>query len=86
MGTYNNIKTIKSEVQPSSGSRHTRTFIGILVGITSIKMSGLGSSFQSEGENYMVAESLEGFVLASEGVDYKDPEEQVTMDIMTLGG
>ena len=82
----NKIRMIKKAVQPETRSLHTRTFLGILVGITSIKMSGLGSSFQSEGGNYMVAESLEGFVLASEGVDYNDPEEQVTMGIMTLGG
>ena len=44
----NNIITIKAEVQPVNGSRHPRKFMGMIGGNLSIKMAGLGSSFQSE--------------------------------------
>ena len=45
-------------------------------------MSGLGSRFKSEGNNYMLAESLEEYALAYEYSAYKDPGEHVIMGFM----
>ena len=42
------IVTIKAVVQPESGIRCPRTFLGMLGENLSIQMAGLGSSFQSE--------------------------------------
>lgn len=53
-----NIKTIKSSFQPAYGIRHPRTFMTILGGGLSIKISVLGGSFQSGRDKNMVAESL----------------------------
>ena len=61
-----NIRTIKSSVQPASGSRHPRKLMGMLGGRPSTKMDGLGSSFQYEESISMVEESMEEFALASE--------------------
>ena len=52
-------------MQPTDGSLHKRTFIGMLGGIASIKMSGLGSIFKSEEKNSMEAEALEEYALDS---------------------
>ena len=54
----NKIRTIKVSVKPASGSRHPRTFVGILGGYPSIQISILGIIFQDEYNNYMVAEAL----------------------------
>ena len=40
-----NIKTIKAAVKPASRSHHPKTFIRMLTGNHSTKMSGLGSRF-----------------------------------------
>ena len=55
----NKTRTIKQLLQPASGSRHPRTFMGMLGGDPSEKMAGLVSSFQSKESNYMVAEAME---------------------------
>ena len=52
-------RTIKAAVQPSSGSRHPKTVIIILAGKSPTQMSGLGSSFQYEEINSMLAETME---------------------------
>ena len=48
-------------VKPASGIRHPRKFMGMLSGNLSLKMAGLGSSFQAGYNNYMVAEALEEY-------------------------
>ena len=68
----NNTKTIKVLVQPGSGSHHTKTFIGTLEGNPSTQIYELGSSFQSDEINYMVAESIEEYALASAEAAYED--------------
>ena len=54
-----NIITIEDMVQPVSGIRHPRKFMGTFGKNPVIKMAGLGSSFQYEENNYMLAEALE---------------------------
>ena len=49
------IKTIKAAVQPESGGRHSRIFMGMIGLESSIKMDRLGSSFQYEKKNSMLA-------------------------------
>ena len=49
-------------------------------------MAVLGSSFQFEEINYMVAEAMEEYALASAEAAYKDPWEQATMRFMAKGG
>ena len=49
-------------------------------------MDGLGSSFQSEESNFMVAESMEEYVLASAEAAYEYPREQAPMGLLTAGG
>ena len=68
----NNTKTIKVLVQPGSGSHHPKTFIGTLEGNPSTQMYELGSSFQSDEINSMVAESIEEYALASAEAAYED--------------
>ena len=52
------IRKKKVAVQPASGSRHPKTFIGML-GVNPItQMVGLGSIFQYEESSYMVAEAM----------------------------
>ena len=51
------IITIKSAVQPAIGRRHPKTFMGMIAGNPSKQITGLGSSFQFETNNYMVAEA-----------------------------
>ena len=68
----NNTKTIKVLVQPGSGSHHTKTFIGTLEGNPSTQIYELGSSFQSDEINSMVAESIEEYALASAEAAYED--------------
>ena len=53
------IRTINVAVQPASGSRHPRIFMGVLAENLSTQMSSLGSSFQYEKSNSMVAEEME---------------------------
>ena len=45
-------------------------------------MSGLGSSFQYEEINYMVAEATEEILLASAEAAYEDPGEQASLGSM----
>ena len=59
----NKIITVKSSVQPASGSRNPRTFMGMIGGNNSIQMVGLGSIFQAGEKNSMVEESLEEYAL-----------------------
>ena len=49
-------------------------------------MAGLGSIFQSEEINYMVAEAMEGYVLASAEAAYEYPGEQAPMGFIASGG
>ena len=52
-------RTKKITLEPTSGSHHPRTFIGILGGSPSIKMAGLGSNFPYEENKSMAVETLE---------------------------
>ena len=52
-------------VQPESGSRHPKTFVGMLVGKHSTKMTGLGSSFQYEVIKSMVSGAMGKYALTS---------------------
>ena len=52
----------------------------------STQMAGLGSSFQSEESNYIVAEALEGYALSSAEATYEDLGLQAPMVFMTAGG
>ena len=79
-------RTIKAAVQPATGSCHTKTFMGMLAENPSTQMSGLGSSFQSEENNSMVAEAMEEYELASAEAAYEDPGEQAQMGFMAAGG
>ena len=72
-------------MQPSGGSRHTKTFMGMLGGSPIIKMVGLDSIFKGEENNYMIDEQLKEFDLTFKEAAYEDPEEQSTMGIMDLG-
>ena len=67
-----NIRTIKSAVQPA-GILHHRTLMSIPGGSPSIKTADLSSSFQSEDNNSMVAETMEEYALASAEVSYENP-------------
>ena len=49
-------------------------------------MDDLGSSFQYDENNYMVAEEMEEYALASTEVAYEDTGEQATMGFMAEGG
>ena len=51
----NKTRTIKPSVKPESGVCHYKTFTGMIGGNPSAQMYGLGSIFQSEEINYMVA-------------------------------
>ena len=55
----NKIRTIKAAVRPESGSRHPKTFMVMLAVNPSTQMAVLGSRFQSEERNYMVAKSMD---------------------------
>ena len=54
-------------------SLHPRTYVIILGGISSIKTNSLGSRLQYEENNYMSAETLEEYDLASAEVAYENP-------------
>ena len=54
----NKIITIKAAMQPVIRNRHPRTFMVILGRYHLIQMVVFGSSFQSKGGNYMVAEAI----------------------------
>ena len=58
----------------------------MLGGNPSIQMSILGVIFQAGGNNYMMSEALEGYVLASAESAYEDPRQQASMVFMTSGG
>ena len=75
----NNTITIKAAVQPESGSRHPKTFMGMLEGNPSTQISGLGSSFIYDKRNSMVSETMEEHALNSAEAAYKDLGEQVPM-------
>ena len=81
-----NIRTIKVAVQSVSGSRHPKTFMGMLAGNPSTQMAGWNSSFQYEESNSMVAEAMEEYVLLSAEEAYEDPGEQAPMVFMTTEG
>ena len=66
------IRTIKSAVQPASEICHPKTFMGMLAGNLSTKMSVLGSSFQSEVSNSMIVEAMGENALAFAEAAYKD--------------
>ena len=53
---------------------------------SSIQMDGLISSFQYEENNYMLAETLEEYALASAEAADENPGEQAPMGFMALGG
>ena len=82
----NNIRAIKAAVQPASGSRQTKIFVGMLGGKPSTQMAGLVSSFKSEESNTMVAEEMEAYALSSVKMDYEDPGKQAPMGFMEAGG
>ena len=86
MEAENKTRTIKSAVQPAGGSLRHRTFMSILGGILSIKTDVLISSFQYEENNYMLAETLEEYALASAEAADENPGEQAPMGFMALGG
>ena len=69
------IRTIKAAVQSSSGGHNPKKFVGMLAENPSTQIAGLGSSFQSEESNSMVAEAMEEYVLASAESSYEDPGE-----------
>ena len=58
----------------------------MLAGNPSTKMAGLGSKFQSEESNYMAAEAMEEYYLASSEAAYEDPGEQAPMGFMAERG
>ena len=78
--------TIKSAVQPEIESRHPKTIMGMLAENPSTQMDGLGTSFQSEESNCMVAEVMEEYALASSEDAYEDLGEQAQMRFMAEGG
>ena len=82
----NKTRTIKAAVKPSTGIRHTKTFMGMLAEIPSTQISGLGSSFQSKESNSMVAEAMEKYAFISSEAAYEDPGEHATMGFMDEGG
>ena len=49
-------------------------------------MYGLGSIFQDEEKNYMVAEALEKYALYDAEVTYEDPGKQAPMGLMAFSG
>ena len=49
-------------------------------------MAGLSSIFQSDEDNYVVAETLQGYVLASAEAAYENPGEQSPIVFVALGG
>ena len=49
-------------------------------------MAGLGSIFQSEESNYMVAETMEEYAFNSAEAAYEDPGEQAPMGFMAAWG
>ena len=73
-------------MQPGIRSRHRRTFVGMIQGNPSIQISILGSSFQYEGNKYMVVEAIEEYALASEEVAYGDSGGKSPMGFMASGG
>ena len=62
------------------------TFMSIPGGIPSIKTAGLSSSFQYEGNNYMVVETMEEYASASAESAYENQGEQSPMVFMASGG
>ena len=74
--------TIKATVQPESGIRHPRRFMGMLGVNPSIKLSGLDSSFQSEEKNSMLAEEPKEYALASAADAYEYPGQHAPMVFM----
>ena len=70
MESEKKIRTIKESVQPAGGSLHHKTFMSMPGGRPSIKMVGLSSSFQYEENNYMAAETMEEYTLASIEASY----------------
>ena len=58
-------RTIKEAVQRASGNRNPKTFMGIISGNHSKQIDGLGSTFQYDESNYIIAEAMEEYILAS---------------------
>ena len=69
------IITIKAALKPEILIRHPKTFMRVLGGNPSTQMSGLGSSFQYEESNSMVAEAMYQYVLAYAESAYEYPGE-----------
>ena len=61
----NKTRTIKAAVKPASGSCHPKKIMGMIGVNPSTQMALLGSSFQLEERNYMIAEAMEEYALAS---------------------
>ena len=60
--------------------------MGTLAGNPSTQIYGLGSSFHYEESNYMIAEAMEEYALASIEEAYGYPREHASMVFMTSGG
>ena len=60
--------------------------MGMIGGKPPTQISVLGSSFQYDKRNYMVAESMKKFALASTEVAYEGPGEQVPMVFVSREG
>ena len=86
MESEKNTRTIKVAVQPASGIRHLKTFMGMLEGNPSTQMVGWGSSFQYEESKSVMSEAMEEYALASEEATYEDPGQQAPMGFMAAGG
>ena len=73
-------------MQPECGSLHDRTFMIMPGGTPLIKTAGLSGSFQYEGNNSVVAETLEEYELASAEAAYENRGEQAPIVFMELYG
>ena len=67
------IRTIKVAVHSEGGRYHHRKFMSIPGGIPLIKTAGLSSIFQYDENNFMVAETLDEYALASAEAAYENP-------------
>ena len=75
------IIAIKS-VQPARESHNPSIFMVMIGGNPSIQMAGYGSRFQTPDNNYMLAEALEEYELASEDSAYEDPGQEAPIGFM----
>ena len=72
LGALKKTRTIKLAVQLASRIRYPRTFVVMLWGNPSSQLAGLGSSFQSEESNSMIAEVMEEYALTFAESAYED--------------